>query len=193
MKLNGYERRTKAKKGSIINAARKLFTERGVTDVSIKEIAAKANVSQVTIYNYFGSKNALAKEVLVSYLDMAIKEYEEILDRDIPFSEKLKIIIDRKYDAVYEVSRSHFSKYAWEDKTLQQVYKEAATVKAVSIYTKFIEQGKKEGAIDSSIPDDAILTFIFSSVAIMQHSDYLKTAPEHKIGILKLFLYGLLG
>jgi AcrR family transcriptional regulator len=193
MKLNGYERRTKAKKESIVNAARKLFTTRGITDVSIKEIAAKANVSQVTIYNYFGSKNALAKEVLISYLDMAIKEYEEILDRDIPFTEKLKIIMDKKYDVVNEVSRSHFSKYAWEDKTLQQVYKEVATVKAVSLYTKFIEQGKKEGAIDSSIPDDAILTFIFSSVDIMQHSDYLKTTPEYKIGILKLFLYGLLG
>ncbi|HHV18876.1 MAG TPA: TetR/AcrR family transcriptional regulator [Thermoanaerobacterales bacterium] len=191
--MNGYERRTKAKKESIVNAARKLFTTRGITDVSIKEIAAKANVSQVTIYNYFGSKNALAKEVLISYLDMAIKEYEEILDRDIPFTEKLKIIMDKKYDVVNEVSRSHFSKYAWEDKTLQQVYKEVATVKAVSLYTKFIEQGKKEGAIDSSIPDDAILTFIFSSVDIMQHSDYLKTTPEYKIGILKLFLYGLLG
>lgn len=115
------------------------------------------------------------------------------MDRDIPFTEKLKIIMDKKYDVVNEVSRSHFSKYAWEDKTLQQVYKEVATVKAVSLYTKFIEQGKKEGAIDSSIPDDAILTFIFSSVDIMQHSDYLKTTPEYKIGILKLFLYGLLG
>ena len=64
MKLNGYERRTKAKKESIVNAARKLFTTRGITDVSIKEIAAKANVSQVTIYNIFGSKNALQKKCL---------------------------------------------------------------------------------------------------------------------------------
>ena len=192
MKLNGYERRTKAKKESIVNAARKLFTTRGITDVSIKEIAAKANVSQVTIYNYFGGKNALAKEVLISYLDMAIKEYEEILDRDIPFTEKLKIIMDKKYDVVNEVSRSHFSKYAWEDKTLQQVYKEVATVKAVSLYTKFIEQGKKEGAIDSSIPDDAILTFIFH-LLILCSILIIKNYPEYKIGILKLFLYGLLG
>ncbi|MBB6214246.1 AcrR family transcriptional regulator [Anaerosolibacter carboniphilus] len=191
--MNGYEKRTKAKKESIINAARELFTERGITDVGISEIAAKAGVSQVSIYNYFGDKNSLAKEVLISYLDQSIQEYEEILKGDIPFSEKLKIIMDKKHDAVIEVSRSNFSKYAWEDKTLQQVYKEAATIKATSIYTKFIELGKKEGAIDESIPNDAILSFLFSSVSIMQQSDYLKTSLEYKMGILRLFLYGLLG
>ncbi|WP_243182925.1 TetR/AcrR family transcriptional regulator [Anaerosolibacter carboniphilus] len=193
MNMNGYEKRTKAKKESIINAARELFTERGITDVGISEIAAKAGVSQVSIYNYFGDKNSLAKEVLISYLDQSIQEYEEILKGDIPFSEKLKIIMDKKHDAVIEVSRSNFSKYAWEDKTLQQVYKEAATIKATSIYTKFIELGKKEGAIDESIPNDAILSFLFSSVSIMQQSDYLKTSLEYKMGILRLFLYGLLG
>ncbi|MDF2592231.1 MAG: hypothetical protein K0S75_1697 [Clostridia bacterium] len=191
--MNGYERRTQSKKESIINAARELFTERGITDVGISEIAAKANVSQVSIYNYFGDKNTLAKETLISYLDKAIKGYEEILERAIPFSEKLKLIMDKKQDYVIEVSSFHFSKYAWEDKTLQQVYKEAATIKAVSVYTKFIELGKKEGAIAEDIPNDAILTFLFSSVAIMQQTDYLKTSPEYKMGVLRLSLYGMLG
>jgi AcrR family transcriptional regulator len=193
MNMNGYERRTNAKKESIINAAKELFTERGITDVGISEIAAKAKVSQVSIYNYFGDKNNLAKEALISYLDKAIKGYEEILGRDIPFSEKLKLIMDKKHDYVIEVSSSHFSKYAWEDKTLQQVYKEAATIKAISIYTKFIELGKKEGAIAEDIPNDAILAFLFSSVTIMQQPDYLKTSPEYKMGILNLTLYGMLG
>lgn len=191
--MNGYEKRTQAKKQSILNAARELFTERGITDVGISEIASKAHVSQVSIYNYFGDKNTLAKEVLTSYLDDTIKKYEEVLERDIPFYEKLKIIMNKKHDAVIEVSRSHFTKYAWEDKTLQQVYKESATTKSISIYTKFIDLGKKEGYIDESIPNDAILSFLFSSVSIMQQSDYLKTSPEYKEGIFKLFLYGMLG
>ena len=32
--------------------------------IRITDIAKEANVSQVTIYNYFGSKEALLKEVL---------------------------------------------------------------------------------------------------------------------------------
>lgn len=191
--MNGYEKRTKLKKDSIINAAWELFSDRGITDVSISEIAAKAKVSQVSIYNYFGDKNTLAKEVLVSYLDRAIKGYDEILERDIPFSEKLKIIIDKKHELTAELNDSSISKYAWEDKTLQQVFKEAANTKAISVYNKFIELGKKEGAIDISIPNDAILAFLLSSVSIMEQSDYLKTSSEYKMGILRLFFYGLLG
>lgn len=191
--MNGFEKRTKAKKDSIINAAWQLFSKRGITDVSINEIAAKAEVSQVSIYNYFGNKNNLAKEVLASYLDKTIDEYDEILEREIPFSEKLKIIMDKKHEATAELSHSAFSKYAWEDKTFQQAYKEAANSKAISVYIKFIELGKKEGAIDNNIPTDAILAFLLSSISIIEQSDYLKTSSEYKRGILKLFFYGLLG
>ena len=191
--LNGYEKRTKLKKDSIINAAWELFSERGITDVGISEIAAKAKVSQVSIYNYFRDKNNLAKEVLASYLDKAIKGYDEILEREIPFSEKLKLIMDSKHKATAELSHSALSEYAWEDKTLQQVYKEAAHSKAILAYTKFIELGKQEGAIDKSIPTDAILAYLLSSVSIIEQSDYLKSSPEYKRGILRLFFYGLLG
>jgi len=191
--MNGYEKRTKLKKDSILNAAWELFSARGISNVSISEIAAKAKVSQVSIYNYFGDKNNLAKEVLASYLDKAIKEYDEILERDIPFSEKLKLIIDSKNKATAELSRSAFSEYAWQDKTLQQVYKEAANSKAISVYKKFIELGKQEGAIDKSIPTDAILAYLLSSVSIVERSDYLRTSPEYKRGILRLFFYGLFG
>jgi len=191
--MNGYERRTKAKKDSIINAAWELFSSRGITDVSISEIASKANVSQVSIYNYFGDKKNLAKEVLASYLDKAIEGYDEILKKNIPFSDKLKLIIDKKHKATAEISRSAFSKETWEDRTFQQVYKEAVNSKAISVYIKFIELGKKEGAIDNSIPTDAILAFLLSSVSIIEQSDYLNTSDEYKREILKLFFYGLFG
>ncbi len=191
--MNGYERRTEAKKKAIIDAARELFTERGVTDVGVGEIAAKAGVSQVSIYNYFGDKHTLAKEVLIAFLDKAIQEYEEILNRGIPFSEKLEIVMAKKHDAVIGASRSHFSEYAWSDKVLQQVYWEAAAVKSAHIYLRFIDLGKKEGAIDERIPNDAILKYLYSSISILQEPEYLKTSDEYKLGIFKLFLYGLLG
>ncbi len=191
--MNGYEKRTLLKKESIINTARKLFTQRGVTDVKISEIAAKANVSQVSIYNYFGDKNNLAKEVLIIILDEVIQEYEEILNRDIPFPEKLTIIMTKKHAAVIEASCSLFSSYAWSDKVLRQVYREAALIKSTHIYLKFIKLGKKEGAIEKWIPDDAILSYLNASITIMQDPDYLKTNDEYKLGIFRLFLYGLLG
>lgn len=191
--MNGYEKRTNAKKNAIIDAALQLFIERGITEVSISEIAARAKVSQVSIYNYFGDKHNLAKAVLTFYLDQSILGYEEILERDIPFAEKLRLIMDKKNDIVVKIAPSLFSEYAWEDKALQQVYKEATAARAVAIYMKFIELGKKEGAINTDIPNDAILSYILSSVSIMQRPDYFNSSPEYKTGILQLFLYGLIG
>ncbi|NLB52485.1 MAG: TetR/AcrR family transcriptional regulator, partial [Syntrophomonadaceae bacterium] len=118
--MNGYEKRTQLKKQSIIDNARELFTQRGVTDVKISEIAARANVSQVSIYNYFGDKNKLAKEVLIVMLDEVIQEYDKILNGDIPFPEKLKIIMTKKHSAVIEASSSLFSAYGWSDQVLRQ-------------------------------------------------------------------------
>lgn len=63
----------------------------------------------------------------------------------------------------------------------------------MALYTKFIELGKREGVIDKEIPNDAILSFLLSTISIMQQSDFLKTDPEYKMGILKLTLYGVLG
>ncbi len=131
--------------------------------------------------------------MLIVILDKVIQEYEEILDREISFPEKLKIVMAKKHSAVIEASRSHFSEYAWSDKALQQVYWEAAAIKSSHIYLKFIELGKKEGAIDERIPNDAILKYLYSSISIMQEPEYLKTSDEYKLGIFRLFLYGLLG
>lgn len=89
-------------------------------------------------------------------MDKAIKGYDEILEREIPFSEKFKLIMDKKYKATAELSSSAVSKYAWEDKTLQQLYKKTANSKAISVCIRFIELGKKEGVIDKSIPNDAM-------------------------------------
>ncbi|MFZ7101419.1 MAG: TetR/AcrR family transcriptional regulator [Peptococcaceae bacterium] len=191
--MNGYEKRTKIKKDSILQIATKLFIERGITDVSIREISSKAGVSQVSIYNYFGDKNNLAREAFISYIGQVGEEYDELLDRNIPFAEKVEQIMTKKYNAIIGLSHSNFGQQALEDKVLQQVYEEAALVQIKSIYKKFIQVGKKAGAIDSSLSDEVLLTFLLASSSIMRRPDYHKKSIEDKKDLLKLFLYGLLG
>ncbi|MDR1560260.1 MAG: TetR/AcrR family transcriptional regulator [Clostridiales bacterium] len=181
------------KREAIINAARELFTERGIINVNISEIANKANVSQVTIYNYFGDKNALAKEAFVSYIEAAISKYVQIIDSELPFTEKLECIIQDKRDMVNEIVSSYFSEQIWEDKTLRLIFQDTLKEKAMSLYTKFLETGKKEGFIDKSIPNEAILDYFMASMQIYQRSDFIMTDSEYKLGIMKLFLYGLIG
>ncbi len=191
--MNGYERRTQAKKKAIIEAAQELFAHHGYKNVGINEIAEKSGISHVSIYNYFGDKKGLAVEALASILDKAIEDYEKALAQDIPFAEKLKQIMELKYSKIEEVTRSYFSTLAWDDKAFQEIYQEAAYVKAVPVYMRFIELGKEEGAIDPHIPTDAIMAYIFQVMPLLQHKDYLQTSTDYKWGLFKLFLYGILG
>ena len=54
--MDGFERRRQNKKNSILKASLKLFKQYGYNKVSVAEIAKEASVSQVSIYNYFKSK-----------------------------------------------------------------------------------------------------------------------------------------
>ena len=87
--MNNFEIRTNKKKSAIIDAAKKLFKDKGFISVSIREIASKANVSQVSIYNYFGSKDALVGECVSSLMNEILDQAREILHSKMDFEGKL--------------------------------------------------------------------------------------------------------
>ena len=63
----------KLKKNKIAEAANDLFVKKGLTNVSMKEIASSVGYSKSSLYSYFNSK-----EDIISYiLEMAIEEAEE--------------------------------------------------------------------------------------------------------------------
>ena len=57
---------TEQSKEDIRKAAWELFGQFGVDKVSMADIAKKAGVSQATIYNNFGSKEALIREFVTT-------------------------------------------------------------------------------------------------------------------------------
>ncbi|MFI6558684.1 TetR/AcrR family transcriptional regulator [Streptomyces sp. NPDC050534] len=60
--------RAELKRQAIVRAARELFLQEGFS-VGMDTIAAEAGVSKVTVYNHFGSKEALFTAVITSALD----------------------------------------------------------------------------------------------------------------------------
>ncbi len=54
----------------------------------------------MTIYNYFGSKNNLAHEVIIFYVDQVWEGYEQLFDSNAPFPDKIKqVIFDKTMEA----------------------------------------------------------------------------------------------
>src|SRR5690625_7655455 len=95
--MDGFERRKKQKQTAILKASLKLFMKNGIKKVSIQMIAKEAGVSQVTIYNYFGSKDQLVDEVIAYYVNNLWVEYEEIIySKQLSYKEKLEQVTFQK-------------------------------------------------------------------------------------------------
>ncbi len=190
--MNKYEIRTNKKKEAILKASRELFLKKGFVNTNIKEIATLANVSQVSIYNYFGSKNFLVKESISFIMDDIVKLAEEILSLDMPFPQKVRKALALCSEEIGHSIEEFFSVAALEDSQMVQAMMSTITDKKMVIYKKYIEAGKDAGCIDTTIPTTTFLDFTKAFDAIGNTPEYLEQDMKYREDLLKLFLRGLL-
>ena len=90
------------RKTSIISVALKLFSEKGFYITTIPDIAEKVGMSVGNFYNYFTSKDILAKE-LVMFISQYLGDHiREINDREISTEEKIYEIVSMYFDMANE-------------------------------------------------------------------------------------------
>jgi AcrR family transcriptional regulator len=74
----------------ILDAALYVFAEKGFHAANVSDVAARAGVSQGTIYWYFESKDALLHELMDEIFQQMLRPYREVLKRtDLPPLERL--------------------------------------------------------------------------------------------------------
>ncbi|HBM3438276.1 TPA: TetR/AcrR family transcriptional regulator [Listeria innocua] len=190
--MNNYEKRTLKKKTAIIQAALSLFGKQGFSDVSIKDIASLAGVSQVSIYNYFGNKEALVAECAKIIMQDTITLAEEILVSEGTFTDKLARAI-QLCQAEINVSLSKFiSTEASKDSQFIRLLVNNINKLKKDIYMEYVAAGKKAKVINNDISDDVIQLFIDSINGLgltVSEEELEKKQAE----IIHLFLYGLIG
>lgn len=191
--MDGFKRRKEQKKQDILEAALSLFMEYGIQKVAISEIAHKANVSQVTIYNYFESKHKLSIDVFEYYVMKATRDFEKIVTSDIPFPEKIKQIIFNKTIASKQIHEEfyHFlmKEYAEQGNVIEKIYQETA----IPYFAKLFEEGKQQGHVDPNISQEAIFFYIHMLKDYMQREEvYTKILPLTE-DISNILFYGIMG
>lgn len=193
MTQNGFQRRAEQKKEQIMRSAKKLFFSKGPAQTSIAELAQEAKVSQVSIYNYFGSKETLVELVVTQYLSQAFEPVEKVLELECPFQEKIKhffSLAERNENEVSEKALEHFD---WQDSALMSIYERFVQERQIPFLLTLVEQGQREGEIAIHLQPEAIVDFMNANMAIYKSPDFLEKGHQYIASLGHLFFYGILG
>ncbi|USK33162.1 TetR/AcrR family transcriptional regulator [Bacillus sp. F19] len=191
--MDGYLLRTEKKKEQIVRTTFDLLCTYGAKKMSISEVAKKANVSPVTIYNYFESKDQLIRSTLFYIMENRIAEYETILSQDIPFHEKMKkIMIDQEETA--ENLKINLLQSHLDDVTMKAHMDEFYRKRTLPFFKKLVEEGKKEGSIHPDISLESIIFYIqMFKEALAKPGFFQHTNSSMLRDLDHLLYYGLVG
>jgi len=191
--VDGFQRRREQKENAILQAALTLFMDAGVQKVSIAEIAAKANVSQVTIYKYFESKENLTQLVLKFYVDQIWEEQKKQLNSDLPFLDKIKQITFSKSDYANQFNSQFFQYFMNDYSTGKSYVEEIYTREAIPRMIALFDEGKEQGFIDQNMSNEAILVYMQMFKDYLQQKDVSLTVLPMTEDLITLFFYGIVG
>lgn len=159
------------KREKILQAATRLFTEKGFTNTSVDDIAAAASVSKQTVYAHFGSKEnlfglAVAAKCKSSGFD------EEAIDMDAPpeallpeiARSFLKLMMSREALRVYAVCTASADTHP----ELGTLFFKHGPLRTVEVLAKYLQRQNHSGNLQVADPDAAAWQF-FSMLRAEAH------------------------
>lgn len=200
--MDGFARRKEQSKEDIRKAAWELFSRYGVDKVSVMDIARKAGVSQVTIYNNFGSKEALAREFVGFMVDMLESRVQEIVAMEGSYQDKMAAFF-QFISAMLAGGRPSASGGAvfagnaelQNDPEIKEIRMKAQE-RMIALLLQLIKEGKKQGQVNMQISEESLGIYFTAFMDIFPNGEFQKQYARHpnlvkELG--ELMLYGLKG
>jgi AcrR family transcriptional regulator len=193
--MNGFERRKEQKKENIRRAAMELFRTYGFDKVSMGDIARQASVSHVTIYNHFGSKEDLVRDVIQTAISDLVTSSREVIEGDEPFLEKLKLIIFSKVRLAGQY-QGGLMRAATRDYPEMREFIETLWQKEIDpLINRLIDEGQKLGYIKKDLSRQAVRYYfeIVRNGAFATPDALAELKVDDKLArdLNNLFLFGL--
>ena len=191
------ERVKDRKRHAILQAAQELFSAHGFDRVSINEIADSASVSPGTVYNHFGTKHNLMREVVESLIRALLDKYRTIISSEMAFPEKIETIVFDKARVASQF-RGELLRTAYESSPdIRDLVEQLWHTEFDQLTVDLLEQGKSQGYVDHAASRDALMLYL----DVVRSGTLANTSrladPSLAPGVIEEFnllvLYGLMG
>lgn len=190
--MNQYYITTEKKKKSIIQAALSLFKEKGFKETTIQSIATVAEVSPVSIYNYFNCKENLVVLCINELFKEITKEAKDILVGNEDYKTKLEKALALCQKKMSQQISNYFQEKTLEDPTFSKLMTKAIDNKKREIYRAYIELGKNENIIAKDLSTEVILNVLSALNKTEILSPLNKNTWKEVKQIQHILLYGIL-
>jgi AcrR family transcriptional regulator len=187
----------KGKREKIVQAAVSLFRRtHDVRRVSLETIAREARVSPTTIYNNFGTREALVTEVAKTLFREILEMARSFIRSDLPFPRKLADIIAGKIDIASQVNSEVLNKLLSQDKGMAGFVDGIFRTEITPMWLEFIAEGKRQGYIQPSIDESSLIIYFDILRAGMAARPELTRGWEKNMPVIeqltRLMFYGFL-
>lgn len=158
--------RAESRRRAIVDAAAKVFVQKGYAAASIAEIASVAGVSDGLIYRYFDDKRALLDVVLSDYFKKIVKKLESAARSNASFAEKVHDLISQHLKSFLE--DLEFCRFFVSDVRSANDYRGSPVQKLNRIYTRIflrvLEEGLAEGKMKADLDPRMVRDVVFGAV-----------------------------
>lgn len=163
----------------------------------IADIAKAAGFSQVTIYNYFGSKENLLSESFKNFVQQAIREFEEEMLRNHSMRDLIGYILVKEKETYSSLQPALIKEILYDNPQMYGYLQEQYDAKVIPLMLRMIEEGQARGEISDKVSVQAVLLQIQMYMkssgemleAMEKHGDKMAFVDE----LLHLFFYGICG
>ena len=185
---------------AILDAAMKVFAQRGYAAATIREIAREASIAQGTIYLYFPSKREI---LLAVYRSMILESLEEFMARpekgdDRTFLKSLLVDRIRRFRQNARAVRFAFTELPFHDELRERFYREIALEQLERIKA-FLKERAAQGKFRPLRTELAARAFqgmyvIFALAETVFGDGEVGRLPPEEIAeeVVSLFLHGAL-
>lgn len=192
--MNGFEKRRQQKKEQILQSLTKLIMTRNFKEIGVREIAQQAGVSPASIYNFFGSKERLAKEVFYYEMDSTGNDFIQMINSDLPFKEKMERMYELSVNNQESLNSEGMKNFMFEDPAFKEHVEQYAGEVIIPEIMKLIAQGQAEKQINGGVSAEAIMMYMQGLIAMMGNPSMAeKLTVDMRKELGNLFFYGIFG